>query len=218
MKNYTTFHLYDYEEGSFIGPEFSSIVEFFRYHCERTFLDLPNCRWRAVRYFEPIVWYNYYVKMHGYYRWFTEEHPRAGTFQSRYTIKNEYGKNFIDPQNLFKLALDKGLKLFRDYSHKWWRDPDYKYWWERPILPPKNNKNKIKKRLWAASYYRTIKTTNERRQNELHQKEYGEYIVRGKRKNKALPSSWDDRVASAFDTHKSWKHNSKRKHQWKEKD
>lgn len=64
-------------------------------------------------------------------------------------------------------------------------------------------------------YHASVSTTNEIRLLEGIVNEYErEYpgLVRGKRKN--LPTSWDDQAISAYATHKSWKHNSKRKKQW----
>lgn len=58
----------------------------------------------------------------------------------------------------------------------------------------------------------------ERSKTKMHLKEYKEYEtfgfrIRGKR-NGSLPDPWDDYPSFVWNTHKSWKHNSKRKKQW----
>lgn len=63
--------------------------------------------------------------------------------------------------------------------------------------------------------YRGIQTTNERRQNEAHTDEYGEWIVRGRRR--VLPTCYDDHRVSIHEASRSWKHHSKRRKQWKAK-
>lgn len=63
--------------------------------------------------------------------------------------------------------------------------------------------------------FRTVKTTNERRQNVAHADEYGESMVRGNRRKHNLPCSWSDRGCAAYGQRFNWKVNSKRRHQWK---
>lgn len=60
---------------------------------------------------------------------------------------------------------------------------------------------------------RFIKTFNERKayDDALEQN----VKIRGKRSKRMIPSNWDDIKASAYFERKSWKRNSKRKHQWK---
>lgn len=98
----------------------------------------------------------------------------------------------------------------------------------------KNDPNKVKKgyfhafvfEKWNRRYhydykiggiYRTIRTTNERRQTSGHVSEYGESIVRGRRRGKNLADAWDDYLNHSTNSASSWKHNSRRRHQWKVK-
>ena len=72
--------------------------------------------------------------------------------------------------------------------------------------------------MWCSSYHRRIKTTQEHRMNEAHMSEYGDEMVRGKRRYRQLPNSWDDVPTGIWDGRKCWKHNSKRRKQWVPKD
>lgn len=65
-------------------------------------------------------------------------------------------------------------------------------------------------------YYRKVKTTNTRRQIEAVEREEDEPLFRAKNRN--LPDSRDDSYIGVRYTYKSWKHNSKRRKQWKNKD
>lgn len=69
---------------------------------------------------------------------------------------------------------------------------------------------------WNMPCFRAIKTYPERRAACLteEEKEYG-VRVRGRRQGHALPDAYDDICISAWSTQKSWKHNSKRRKQWK---
>ena len=69
---------------------------------------------------------------------------------------------------------------------------------------------------WNLRCFRAISTTQERRYSCLmeDEKEYG-IRVRGRRQGHSLPEAWDDYTSSACYAYKSWKHNSKRKTQWK---
>lgn len=65
-------------------------------------------------------------------------------------------------------------------------------------------------------YYRNIRTHQERAMYELHRQEYRhvrQLKLRVRRGN-SLSTAWYDIRTSAFDYTKSWKHNSKRRHQW----
>ena len=66
-------------------------------------------------------------------------------------------------------------------------------------------------------YHRCIGTSNEKRQTEGHMEEYGQNIVRGRRRPRVLPDNRDDRGISLSSTETSWKHHSKRRKQWKPK-
>lgn len=64
--------------------------------------------------------------------------------------------------------------------------------------------------------YRKIRTHQERAMYEFHRQEYRhvrQLKLRAKR-GKRLPCAWQDIMVSAHDYAKSWKHNSKRSHQW----
>lgn len=63
-----------------------------------------------------------------------------------------------------------------------------------------------------AGYNRYVKTKNEQTANDAHMDEYGQEMVRGKRRH--LPTSWDDISTSYWGCRRSWKHNSKRRKQW----
>lgn len=71
------------------------------------------------------------------------------------------------------------------------------------------------------THHHKCRTTNEKRWNEAHDDEYGaEYGVwtRKSRTGRNLPSLWEDPGNASWNTRKSWKHNSKRRKQWKVKD
>lgn len=97
----------------------------------------------------------------------------------------------------------------------------------------KNNVNKIKGAVSAEvdhedgtyregyyNYHRRIKTNQERRINVGHDNEYRDEFKFGRsaRKGHNLPSSWDDLSVSTWSSRKSWKTNSKRRKQWKQRD
>lgn len=65
------------------------------------------------------------------------------------------------------------------------------------------------------SYFRPIHTTPEKRWNEAHLDEYGPSIVRPRRQKRLLPDSYWDKYCNMWSTDRSWKHNSKRRKQWK---
>lgn len=66
--------------------------------------------------------------------------------------------------------------------------------------------------VWV--YYRHPRTHGEIKQACAHADEYGEQIVRAKRRYKNVPDAWDDYCSNVYRTEKSWKHNSKRRKQW----
>lgn len=68
----------------------------------------------------------------------------------------------------------------------------------------------------AAYYFRPIRTTNERRAYFLTEDERDAGVkLRASRSIASLPDSWEDIYPSTHDVKKSWKHNSKRRKQWK---
>lgn len=210
MTNYTIYRLFDYETGLYVGKEFSDVREFFDYHIKHTFTDYPEYGWQASDFFYPR-----YETQHTYgsgRRAFLYFEPRKpGMFRNRYVIKDEYGKSFGDARELYQLAYPpKPWKPFR------WYHEDYV---EPLVHLPKNNVNKMVPEVWSW-YFRGVRTTNEHRQNDAHineyEEEYGE-LVRPSRRGYNLPTSWDDKPNSVWKTRKSWKHNSRRKCQWKQK-
>lgn len=82
-----------------------------------------------------------------------------------------------------------------------------------------NTHEKTLKENWYR-FHRRLKTTQEHRVTCGHDSEFRDEFKfgRSKRKGKNLPNSWDDFNISAWYSRKSWKTNSKRKHQWKVKE
>ena len=66
-------------------------------------------------------------------------------------------------------------------------------------------------------FYRRIRTAQARRMAVAHCEEYGNEMVRGKRRHRNLLTSWDDISSSMWYTQESWKHHSKRAKQWRAK-
>lgn len=66
-------------------------------------------------------------------------------------------------------------------------------------------------------YYRRIRTAQARRMAVAHCEEYGNEMVRGKRRHRNLLTSWDDISSSMWYAKESWKHHSKRAKQWRAK-
>ena len=66
-------------------------------------------------------------------------------------------------------------------------------------------------------YFRRISTTAEHRANAGCDADYGQGFVRGARRGHNLPNSWDDVQCGAYGLSACWKHNSKRRKQWKPK-
>ncbi len=82
-----------------------------------------------------------------------------------------------------------------------------------------SDRDLILKRDWdnpvRYCYFRPIRTYAEARTNVGHADEYGPGIVRWKRTGRLLPDAWWDLPNGSWATDKSWKHNSKRRKQWK---
>lgn len=66
----------------------------------------------------------------------------------------------------------------------------------------------------VGGYYRPVRSHSEMKYACAHAQEYGDEMVRAKRRYKNLPNSYDDYKSDVWDTQKSWKHNSKRRKQW----
>ena len=142
---------------------------------------------------KPVPYSRYYAAFNRLYPRYRHHNYRSGYWGvwggKRDTTKVQYKKN--DPN-----------KIKRGYYHTYcWSDVDV----------PRSLNFKVD------GYFRTISTTNERRQNALHVAEYGPNIIRGARRGRSLPDSWDDYCNSAGRAANNWKHNSKRRHQWKVK-
>ena len=108
---------------------------------------------------------------------------------------------------------------------------------DKRLIKTKHSPLKIKttyQKTWSSSWfdseqvlknnqvgmYRHVKTRAERRWNKAHsdkemQQEGAYHVVRPSRNR--LPTYWDDALVSMHHGEKSWKHHSKRKHQYKPK-
>lgn len=71
-------------------------------------------------------------------------------------------------------------------------------------------------------HFRSVRTTNERAQADLcfYDEDCLDYNIRPRAKRNAvnIPSAYDDVYLAAWKYLTSWKHNSKRRKQWKVKD
>ena len=208
MTDYTIYRLFDYDTGSYIGPEISNVKDFFNYHLvENNSFNLgeSDIRWSMMGFLKPVYRWKFEKYWH-HARNVLEVRPsKPGMFNNRYAIKNEYGKNYENPDELYR-STRPVRKIYRGIYGINCDD------WN--IHPPKNNINRMKTEWWSW-HYRSVKTMNEIRQNHAHENEYGSGLVRPARTGYSLPSDWDDLPNSRWHTHKSWKHNSKRRHQWK---
>lgn len=125
--------------------------------------------------------------------------PRAWRDAARIDI-NE----FAHSRNCY-IALDDGKLVTPDrlvgLFRTWWEDRPRRRWgWN-----------------WspgAYGQYRKVKTTNERRQIDAWKDEEFAPKVRCARNFRNLPNTWDDYMSH---NDKSWKTQSKRRYQWKEK-
>jgi hypothetical protein len=151
----------------------------------------------------------------------------------RYELWNHFGKEV--PYSKYEEAY---RKRYPRYRHRGWGG----YWDghgnkkdDTVVRYEKNNTDKIKQGYFHAytydnsfqpdyvdwrigGCYRNIASTNERRQTCGHVAEHGDNITRGRRRGTNLPNAWDDEARNtSWDTASSWKHNSRRRHQWKVK-
>lgn len=121
-----------------------------------------------------------------------------------------YFKTYDDPHRKFIYArnelIESNLVIKRDNVHK----------------VKKTHARKLKFRGWIQEFdysrvvrghYRHIHTVANRRKIEGVIKDEGEPVFRGKQRN--LPTYWDEISLSVHKSFKSWKHNSKRRKQWK---
>ena len=96
---------------------------------------------------------------------------------------------------------DKIKISYATYTHRYW------WSWKQEYIDSEL--------FVVCGYLRHIKTTNERRQNAAHADEYGPELVRGKRRGRNLPDAWEDISLNTWGQRKCWKHNSKRRKQYK---
>jgi len=101
---------------------------------------------------------------------------------------------------------DRIVGLYREFKYNRRKDRPYRYWWTR-----KSDRGQ-KKDVYG--HIRKMRTTQEKRwANAWDDEEFAPHI-RPKRSVRLLPDAWDDYWAH---NQKSWKRQSKRRHQWKEK-
>lgn len=84
------------------------------------------------------------------------------------------------------------------------------WWWNYRFA---DTKYRLTSYVWQ---FRSPGTKQERTQTFLTEDEKSAGIrIRGKRTYRTLPTAYDDVYCTSAYVKKSWKHNSKRKHQWK---
>lgn len=201
MKKYTVYHLFDYDTGLYVGPEFTCPKEFMEYHFAT---HMGQYAWWFSRALESNLWGDKIPFVPNLYH---HSYPVRPLLYGRYTIKDEYGVNFRNPWDVYYAAVDAGFG-----------GPRKRRSWEEENIPiaPKHNINKLKCKDEWDFHRRNVQTQNERRQNDSHMLDYGRGIVRATRRY--LPDMWwDEPRCGAYNTRKSWKHNSKRPHQWLQK-
>ena len=133
-----------------------------------------------------------------------------------------------------ELAKHKAVKP--DFRYKSWEERTKQWYYHRELtdrnLCKRKGDGKKIKNEWTTvdyvdtygevsyhynkGYHRYVRTKNEQTANDAHMDEYGQEMVRGKRRY--LPTSWDDVSTSYWGCRRSWKHNSKRRKQWVPKD
>lgn len=166
---------------------------------------------------------DYNVEVTGERHWYTTRpYPRRREIYEfvycfGFYIETELG-DLIDTKNIPR---SRYSRKNREYEEKLDEKISFN------LIKRNNNVNRIKDSYQTAySHYsgyayplhsgnRTIKTFQSLKYCENVCVEDGEPEFRGKRKN--LPHSWDDIQNDIYSTRKSWKHNSKRRKQWKVK-
>lgn len=123
--------------------------------------------------------------------------PQYASWPSRrYCYIAYWNDKFVTPDRL--------VGLYRDYTYA--NRVDWRKRW--------NRKYDCGHKKGAYGWIRHMRTMQERRWAHAWDNEEFAPRVRAKRQGHHLPSNWDDYWAGA---QKSWKRQSKRKHQWKEK-
>ena len=91
--DYTIYRLFDFETGHYIGDEFKYIRDFFDYHIEHTFPANVSGKYRMMEFLDPRILIrirfddNYGIHL-------------GGRFHKHYAIKDAYGANYLEPQEL----------------------------------------------------------------------------------------------------------------------
>ncbi len=139
------------------------------------------------------------------------DHYRNAIGEER--IREERIANYVNKRKPEKLDYGKYLVRVADDTRKiksTYRT--YKYVWHSAYY---NEARVYYSLAEQRGYYRRPRTMSERKAACGHIDEYGEVLVRAKRNHKNLPNSYDDLPSDIYGTMKSWKHNSKRRKQWK---
>ena len=119
----------------------------------------------------------------------------------RFVVRDEFGSIFSSTE-IYNDFRERRAETHRSKWTKWWnRIYEFVY---RQTPVPRTGKRVRGFHCW----YRTPKTTQERRWSFAH----GKY-VRGKRRAHILPNTWDDKPRGDIHNRKCWK-NKKIKKQW----
>jgi hypothetical protein len=152
---------------------------------------------------------------------------RLRNLRRPFLIVNQYG-DIVSLSDIW----DAGRKPYR--NHGWEDRCKKRNTIESNLVKCKGDGNKIKsdwayRESWnnysqevdytndSFGYFRRISTTAERRANLGCDADYGQGFVRGARSYRNIPNSWDDVNCGAYGLSACWKHNSKRRKQWKPK-
>lgn len=132
---------------------------------------------------------------------------RVSLYEFWYPRRSNKKSNNQEKYPDVRFTADNPNKIKRGYYvwESYWKRASSSYnkhWFEYP---------------YKLNHFRRIRTANEHRQNAACVQDIGPAFVRGRRRGKTLPSSWDDLPNSSQFAVKSWKHHSKRRKQWKSK-
>lgn len=148
------------------------------------------------------------------------------SFEKPFCIRDQFG-NVIPPSVIKAAGNEYNYKSYSYYTPCWMKRQRI----EANLVKKKGDGNKIKSD-WGfiedynhhneVRYCNRVRkrphTQSERRANAGCVKEHGEGMVRGKRRYMNIPNSWDFYDGGFYDTMPSWKHNSRRRKQWKPKE
>lgn len=121
-----------------------------------------------------------------------------------------YRNNGWEARNKKRNAIEVGLLKRKGDGNKIKSDWAYRESWS-------NYSQEVDYTNDSFGYFRRISTTAEHRANAGCDADYGQGFVRGARRGHNLPNSWDDVSCGAYGLKACWKHNSKRRKQWKPK-